>query len=429
MADYGALARGESVHKKAAALRKKYVIGKYRIRPGLVGVHPSRPAGLAPSSGRCVSLLKSIIRDGYDAAEGDHAALCVQEALGPNHVQSFNDQALQGDPLLTPSIEGVVAQYGSLSHSHLNQVFKNILGKLPLGIDAVCASDGRACMLKLKEVDEKLAEACDNGLFWEILSYKIMEEEPRGCEIIQAALNSKNAVALAYHEMELLSSLSQWCTKSSAMAEKLTYESAREAMALTYPDMVAGAEFVGTFKLVIDLGAGKAPFLASLQGFAARFVNPQVRKLRMQAFSAVAALPDKVPRLKIAILKWAYMQEPKFGFCPVPDVSKFKNLAAACLEDAETNLHNVHVGLASVVEMFVDEYKKVQWLGNVDNKIAAVLMAAKGKETRVAIKDSMGQSLSVLLVKLAAMLGKEKAPTVKKKVDEVFPELVKWPAE
>ena len=191
MAEHGALAAGETVHKKAAALRKKYVTGHYRVRPGFVGFHPSNRAGLAPNGERCVSLLKSIIRDGYDAAEGDHAAICVQEVPGSKHVQSFNDQALQGDPLLTPSIEGVAAQYGSLSHSHLNQVFKNILGKLPLGIDAVCASDGRACMLKLKEVDEKLAEACDIGLFWEILSYKIMEEEPRGREIIQAALNSK----------------------------------------------------------------------------------------------------------------------------------------------------------------------------------------------------------------------------------------------
>ena len=56
-------------------------------------------------------------------------------------------------------------------------------------------------------------------------------------------------------------------------------------------------------------------------------------------------------------------------------------------------------------------------------------MTAKGKETRVAIRDDMGKSLSVLLVKLAAILGEEKAPEVRKKVDELFPELVTWPTE
>ena len=87
-------------------------------------------------------------------------------------------------------------------------------------------------------------------------------------------------------------------------------------------------------------------------------------------------------------------------------------------------------GLASLVEELVDEYKKVQWLGNVDTKIAAVLMTAKGKETRVAIRDDMGKSLSVLCVKLATILGKENAPTVREKVDELFPELVtSWPTE
>ena len=82
MAEHGALATGETVHKKAAALRKKYVMGQYRVRPGFVGFHPSNRVGLAPNGERCVSLLKSIIRDGYDAAEGDHTAICVQEVPG-----------------------------------------------------------------------------------------------------------------------------------------------------------------------------------------------------------------------------------------------------------------------------------------------------------------------------------------------------------
>ena len=82
---------------------------------------------------------------------------------------------------------------------------------------------------------------------WEILGHAITTEEERGCEFIQAAANSPNAVALAYHEMELISSLSMWCSKSSAIAEQHTFGLAREAMMITYPDMVQYAEFVNAF--------------------------------------------------------------------------------------------------------------------------------------------------------------------------------------
>ena len=225
-------------------------------------------------------------------------------------MQAFNDSALQGDPLLTPSIEGFAAQYGSLSHSHLSQVFKNILGQVPLGVDNIADREGRAPLKILREVDEKLAKACAQGLQWEILSYKLSEEEPRGCEIIQAAANSKNGVALTYHEMELLSSMAKWCSRTSAMAETVRYESAREAMVLTYPDLATEEGLLGIFRLVVDLGAEGAPFLKSLQGFTSRFVNPELRRLRLQAFNSVSELALEWPHLKVAILKWAYKQEP-----------------------------------------------------------------------------------------------------------------------
>ena len=145
---------------------------------------------------------------------------------------------------------------------------------------------------------------------WEILGHEITTEEERGCEIIQAAANSKNAVALVYHEMELISPLSRWCSKSSAIAEQHTLERAREAMMITYPNMVLDAEFMDVFKLVIDLGADGAPFLKSLQLVASRFVNPLVRRLRLHAFSSVVGLPMQCPRLQIAVLKRADSHDP-----------------------------------------------------------------------------------------------------------------------
>ena len=69
-----------------------------------------------------------------------------------------------------------------MSHSHLNQVFKNILGKLPLGVPEISDREGRACVKALAEVDEKLAKACEEGLMWEILSHKIRDEKNVGAK-------------------------------------------------------------------------------------------------------------------------------------------------------------------------------------------------------------------------------------------------------
>ena len=125
-------------------------------------------------------------------------------------MQAFNDASLHGDPLLTPSIEGVAAQYGSLTHSSLNQVFKNILGRLALGVAAVADREGRACVEVLRHADEEFAKTCEEGLMREMFGHELATKEERGCEFIPTAANSPSAVALAHHEMELVSCLSRW---------------------------------------------------------------------------------------------------------------------------------------------------------------------------------------------------------------------------
>ena len=90
-------------------MRSKYFFKKARVPPGLIAFHPSNRGGQAPNGERCVALLKRILRNGYDPSEGDHEGILVQEAPGGSDIQTFNDRALQGDPLLTPSIEGLSA--------------------------------------------------------------------------------------------------------------------------------------------------------------------------------------------------------------------------------------------------------------------------------------------------------------------------------
>ena len=123
-----ASAKDDNSFKKTAAWRTKYFAGRQNLHPGRVGFDASSRGGNPPNGERCWNLLKNMVTR-YDTQEGDHQSVCVEETPGTNEVQKFNDQALDGDPLLTSSIEGSRADHGSLAHSHLNQVFKNIFGE------------------------------------------------------------------------------------------------------------------------------------------------------------------------------------------------------------------------------------------------------------------------------------------------------------
>ena len=104
-----------------------------------------------------------------------------------------------------------------------------------MGVPEIEGREGRAYVEVLRHVDEKFAKACEEGIMLEILSHELVTNEGRGCEAIQAAANSNNAVALTHHEMEIVSSSSKWCSKLSAVAAHMTSASARGAMIVTYP--------------------------------------------------------------------------------------------------------------------------------------------------------------------------------------------------
>ena len=87
-------------------------------------------------------------------------------------------------------------------------------------------------------------------------------------------------------------------------------------MMRSYAPMAEDADFMHLFKLVVDLGATQQPFLLDVLNFTARFVNPKLRRLRVAAFAASSRLPMAVPRLKIAVLKWAYRQPPTVRVLP-----------------------------------------------------------------------------------------------------------------
>ena len=73
----------------------------------------------------------------------------------------------------------------------MSQVFKLVLATSVLGVPDNEGREGCASVSVLRHVDKKLVKACEEGIMWEILSHELVASEKRGCEIIQAAANSR----------------------------------------------------------------------------------------------------------------------------------------------------------------------------------------------------------------------------------------------
>ena len=266
-----------SLIRHAFALRAKYRVNEryVRVAPNHIGFHPANRNGQPPSAERCVCLLSGILGQGFDSNEADCNGVLVQETPGKTNIHDFNMQSCDGNEHLAPSVEGLVMSYGSLSHSHLNQVFKNILGRLPIAGTKISNSHGRLDISILEDVDAVFAQYCKDGLLWDVLSHKIQVEEPDGLNVIQAALNSKNAIALVQHEMEAIASLSRLCKASSAVAGTLNFQMAKEQLAFTLPGMTQDPDFIHVFRFVVDLGGDASCFIPDLTQFTGKFWNRQ----------------------------------------------------------------------------------------------------------------------------------------------------------
>jgi len=240
-----------SLIQQALIFRGKYRINdrSIRVSPAHIGFHPSNRNGQPPSGERCVALLSEILTSGFDPAEADCNGVLVQEMPGNTLIGDYNTKACEGNDLLASSVEGLAMNYGSLSHSHLNQVFKNILARLSIAGTKITNQLGHLDLKLLEEVDQVFAKYCADGLLWDILSHKIQTEEPEALNITQAACNSKNAIALIPHEMEAISNLSRLCKASAAVAAQLRFESAKKQIGLTLPGMSEDPDFINIFVL------------------------------------------------------------------------------------------------------------------------------------------------------------------------------------
>ena len=124
----------------------------------------------------------------------------------------------------------------------------------------LCTAGGAYSLEKVKINDPLFAQHVMTGLLWQILSWKMEEEEPDAVSVIQAAMNAKNSLFLVTHEMQALSKLSSLTSAitESGIATKVA-ETCRQQLAETMPRFADDERFLGMLRFTVDLGSDSAP--------------------------------------------------------------------------------------------------------------------------------------------------------------------------
>ena len=361
--------------KVACALRYKYRKGKkVRLLPCLVGWHPQNRGGAKLSGLRVLELTLDLLKKGFDAEEADCGGIVIESSM----VMDFNVNACAGDPWLVATIDGQHLQFGTVSHSHLNQVLKNI----GAGVDfsevddevstKLLDSTGKVQLDLLKAYDAEFHRYVTEGLLMEVLDPAIDVEEPEAAAIISAAANVKNAMSLIPHEMEALRLTSKHCSLEAKKSGDVAFIGARDKLAQSMPTVAHDPDFIHLFKFVVENGAEDSNHIAFLCDFLSKFVDPAKRRMRLAGFSVVTeTLPLEAAHLRIAPIVLAYCSTPKNQYCDSPNKYVWK-LAAEKHPDLVAHAQDVllfYTETKKVDFVKVTPFDKIKFLGNLYKEV------------------------------------------------------------
>ena len=122
----------------------------------------------------------------------------------------------------------------TLSHSHLLLVLLSFVRgakwNVPEEFRKLLNENGGWDFAAVAAKDPTLQQLCQDGLYTEILSWKINAEEPDACSLISQALNRGQAVALKTTELTALAALSGACAREleSAVAGRIVFETVQK---------------------------------------------------------------------------------------------------------------------------------------------------------------------------------------------------------
>jgi len=130
-------------------------------------------------------------------------------------------------------------------------------------------------------------------------------------------LNKSNTLALRTSETTALAAVAgAVATTQTKQAIALSFEAVKDRVRDELDSWLLDPEFIDLFDFVVTMGFQAAGFIGELLDFAATFVDPKQRKLRLSAFATVNRMPTTTPRSKMAVIMRAYRKPPNRTWCP-----------------------------------------------------------------------------------------------------------------
>ena len=311
--------------KRAAAWRVKYRVRRedgseaprQNIAPHLVAWHKNNRRGMKANADRCQQLLSWYV-GAWDADEADHQCVAVENKPGCDEMQRHNQLFRENDRRFAPAPQR--PEVAAATHSHLNLTMHNCRAGAEVSWPRLlkyCVA-GRLSMDRISAADKEMASHIQRGLFWEVLSWRMEEEEPIAFEVIQEALNSKHSAALVVHEMEHLSGLADTIVDvGTGLADRFNFCAIRDRLLLVGSTVIAEApEFASLVQVVATALGGNAAgrggynHWAEMKEFHETMINPKTRRVRLQTFAQLCHVPEQFPRTRNAIYRAMYSGPP-----------------------------------------------------------------------------------------------------------------------
>ena len=328
--------------RQAMAFRVKYRVAKKVLSLYRLVVHPQNRGGMYPQPDTVRNLGLKILSKGFNQSEANHEGVCVEEipySERANHTRSdglpyetYADYNIrQCDHLFLDKCFSYLndIMYGTLSHSHLLLVLLSWANGAEWKLEdepqwrQMLNPDGTFYNAAVAACDEGLDRVLRDGLDMEVLSWKMLVEEPTAASLISQALNSAQQMALRTSELTALNVLSGAVALEleTAVAGEVCFETVREKVRMELDIYVDLPGFIDLFEFVVNMGAEKQSFIPQLREYGSKFVDPKHRQLSLQAFAEVNKVDLAYPRVKIAMLMRAYRKPPNRGWCPPPETT------------------------------------------------------------------------------------------------------------
>lgn len=349
--------RNETLSKYAGAMRAKYRVGLTNVSLQSLGVHQRNRSGVFPQAARLEKLMLNIFENGFCKETANHQGVCVQEfppdeqpPPGYVNMHAWNVTCSKRHTHLEKLIgDSDRVTHGTLSRSHLTVILKLFKNKQcdwpwPEQYKALLTST-QELTTAVAAIDQSLADVLIQGPLFEILSWKIVREEPDACSKISQALNMSNEVALATAETTAIAVLSETIT-FALTNERLTKSAQRtlafDAIKASVQDelrvFTKTDDFIELFEYVMNLGANNAPYIPRLVEFMSVWVNSEEKRLSLSAFKEPNKISNRFPRTKVAMIQRAYMKQPNNqGVCPAPE-SYWSKVSSERMEKLESLL-------------------------------------------------------------------------------------------